>query len=80
MYSWYAAVFHKQTFYYFGGADGNGNYGGVAGLDSSSWKWSFLGNLNTARHAHSAIFVANRFMVVGGVGHQAGSRKILKTF
>ena len=67
-YSWYAAIFHKPTFYYFGGMDDYGNYDGIAGLDSGSWKWSFLGRLNTARYGHSVILVGIRFMIVGGEG------------
>ena len=74
-YGLYAAVFHQQVFYYFGGAHGTQDSAVIAGLDSVSWKWSKLGNLKTARQAHSGILVKNsrisRFIVVGGVGEKA---------
>ena len=68
----YAVVFHGGSHYYFGGFNSN-PIDSILRLDESSWTWSFVGQLNTARSGHEIILVGNTFTVVGGKGYEQTS-------
>ena len=65
----YAVIFHGRSLYYFGGTDENHNdLNSILRLDSGSWTWSNVGQINSARNGHEVILVGEKVMVVGGAG------------
>ena len=73
----YAVTFHAGNFYYFGGRDNNGARDSILRLNASTWTWSNVGKLNSARLGHSVILVENKFMVIGGLGTQPNEACVL---
>ena len=64
----YAVIFHGGYHYYFGGLDGNSESNSILRLSGTSWTWSNVGQLNSAREGHSAILIGNTVTVLGGYG------------
>ena len=67
----YAVVVQGSSHYYFGGyyvsADGsNVGLDSILRLQSGSWTWSNVGQINSARYGHAVILIGQKFMVVGG--------------
>ena len=73
----YAVIFHGGNHFFFGGF-GNGPLNSILRLNGSSWTWSNVGQLNSARGGHSAIFFGNTVAVVGGQGTQRNEACLLK--
>ena len=54
----YAVIFLGSSHYYFGGyADGYVVVDSILRLQSASWTWSNVGQMNSARYAHAVISV-----------------------
>ena len=64
----YAVIFHGSSHYYFGGAQ-SGHSKSILRLQSGSWTWSNVGQMNSARYGHAVTLVNGTFMVVGGLGN-----------
>ena len=67
----FAVVFFDSGFYYFGGYTkfpNAYNFGVIARLDSNSFQWSKIGQLNKGRSGHNAILIGDEFLIVGGYG------------
>ena len=68
----YAVVYNSGNFYYFGGWDNprvnmpKGDISSILCLNSVTWTWSNVGQLNRPRSQHQVILVGNTFMVLGG--------------
>ena len=63
----YAAIFHADSFYYFGGFEsGSGYLRSILRLNATSWAWSNAGQMKSSRRGHAVILVKNTFMVIGG--------------
>ena len=65
---YYAVIFHGGSYYYFGGSGGPRTSNSILRLQSGSWTWTNVGQLNSARNAHAVTLVNDTFMVVGGNG------------
>ena len=64
----YAVILYGGNHFFFGGYDGSGELNSILRLDGSSWTWSNVGQLNSARSGLGAILVGNTVTVVGGQG------------
>ena len=63
----YAVISHGGNHFFFGGWIGwSSEVNSILRLDGSSWTWSNVGQLNSARYGHGAILVGNTVTVVGG--------------
>ena len=64
----YATIYYQKFFYYFGSfKPKSSKRGEIYRLDSASWTWSSVGQLNTnSRKGHSVILARNEFWIVGG--------------
>ena len=72
----FAVVAQDDSFYYFGGVDGYNRFTQIQRLDSATWTWSIVGNLNQARDGHGVALVQrNTFMVVGGLSSPSQTTK-----
>ena len=64
----YATIYSDGRFYFFGGSTDvqadvsvdSGDSNRVDYLDSTSWEWSPVGSLNSARRGHSVVIVDQR--------------------
>ena len=78
----YAVIYHTGHHYYFGGSV---NYGHKE-LNSilrltpgeTTWTWSNLGKMKSARQDHAVILFGDTFMIVGGGGTRSNEACILK--
>ena len=63
----FAVVFFDSGFYFFGGwTKVNTNLGVIVRLDSESFEWSRISQLNEGRFAHNAIRIGEEFLIVDG--------------
>ena len=67
-YASYAVIFHGSSHYYFGGYY-QGYLDSILRLQSGSWTWTNVGQMNSARSSHAVTLVNEMFMVVGGYGN-----------
>ena len=71
----YAVVYHNLAFYYFGGYQDSKT---IAKLDSQTYEWTKVGELNQGRYSHAVIQLDNSFLCIGGYGLQKTERCELK--
>ena len=64
-FSSYVVIFYDGSFFYFGGLKDR-ELRSILRLDSYSWEWSNVGQLNSFRSKHGVILVDKTFMVIGG--------------
>ena len=62
----YASVFVNGNFFIIGGWADEEKSNTIARLDETTWLWSKVGRLNTARNGHAAIWARPKLVVVGG--------------
>ena len=75
----YAVIFLGSSHYYFGGyADGYVVVDTILRLQSGSWTWSNVGQINSARWGHAVISNGEKFTVVGGNGNKKNEACSLK--
>ena len=74
----YVVIFHGSGHYYFGDSDGNSRLHSVLRLQSGSWTWSNVGQINSARWGHAVISNGEKFTVVGGNGNKKNEACSLK--
>ena len=73
-----AVVYFDHGFYFFGGWDNTSlesTLDIIARLDSQTYVWTKVGELNTPRHKHNVVTVENEFLVIGGVGYDMKSER-----
>ena len=64
----YAVISHGGNHFFFGGrTDSIKELNSILRLSGSSWTWSNVGQLNSARRAHGAIVFGNTVAVAGGI-------------
>ena len=73
-----AVVFTAGNFYYFGGLDKGTTLSSILCLNATTWTWSKVGKLNSARYSNGVILVEDTFMVLGGSGRQQNEACRLK--
>ena len=62
----YAIIYKHDGFLLFGGYTSSSS-STIARLDARTTTWSKLGDLQTARYAHSVIYDGEAFLVIGGL-------------
>ena len=65
----FTVLFSTDGFYFFGGKEDKIDYerrGSVSRLDSKTFDWEYLGQLNQQRKKLSAIEINGEFLIIGG--------------
>ena len=78
----YAVIFDAGSFYYFGGCIFTSSCSkdvatSILRLNAATWRWTSIGQLNSARRGHGVVLVGNAFMIIGGWGNKSNEACLL---